>query len=440
MFHSASSQTQNNKLSALLFSFQGTIAFPHPETAFRDIPRTGETPTYKLPRRGFFTEIVNFDELMSLKDPWDDLAARALEPNVFLEPAFAIPLFQHCEAKKELRFLLAWSQEKLNAPHQLIGLLPIRLPGLLSCFARSPSQALAPLGTPLFDRTHGADALHDMIQWLGEHHPRVKGLIVPFIPKHGPTFAMLQRETEAANGKLRVFKEHERAVLSKEAGSGEFPLQFISAKRRNNYRQQRRRLMQSGEVTYRTITNPIDIKHAAEAFLSLEFKGWKGVRRTALLANSSETVFFRAMMRLMAHEGKCRIHTLDLGGTPIAIGIVLESGSRNFYWKTTYDERFAHCSPGVQLTLELTQTQLDSASVSLTDSCAVPNHPMIDHIWRERMTMADVLLPMGNHRGLPFTIGVWRETAYGALRNFAKAAVKRTLNVSFLKPLASVLL
>jgi CelD/BcsL family acetyltransferase involved in cellulose biosynthesis len=403
-----------------------TIAFLHPDTA---IPKTAlrkPVPAYTLERDSLTTELVSFSELTLLKASWQDLVAQAIEPNVFLEPSFAIPLFLHCGSQKSVRFLLTWAQDEANSPHRLIGLLPVSFPNrFLSCFARSPSHPLAPLGTPLFDRERGAEALRHMMHWFRKYYPGVRGFVFSLVPKDGPFFAVLRQQAEATQDKLRIFREHKRAVLSKEIGSESFPKRFISTKRRNNYRQQRQQLNRNGEVTYRTLTNAAEIRGTAEAFLSLEFKGWKGLRRTALLAASSETTFFRTMTRLMALEGKCHIHTLDLGDKPIAMGVVLKSGNTDFYWKTTYDERFARFSPGVQLTLELTQTQLTTPSVSLTDSCAIPNHPMMDHIWRERITMANVFLPIGRTPGPCFSIGIWREITYHSLRNAAKFVLKR---------------
>jgi CelD/BcsL family acetyltransferase involved in cellulose biosynthesis len=405
-----------------------TIAFLHPDTALPKTAPRKPVAACTLESDGIITELVSFYELTLLKASWTDLIARALEPNVFLEPSFAIPLFLHCGGGKSVRFLLTWAQAEANSPHRLIGLLPVSFPNrFLSCFARSPAHPLAPLGTPLFDSERGSDALRHMMQWFREYHPGVRGFIFSLIPKDGRFFTILQRQAEASEDKLRVFREHKRAILSKAIGSDGFPKRFISTKRRNNYRQQRRQLNRNGDVTYRTITSAAEIRSAAEAFLSLEFKGWKGLRRTALLAMSSETTFFRAMTRLMALESKCHIHTLDLGDKPIAMGVILESGNTNFYWKTTYDEQFARFSPGVQLTLELTQTQLTTPSVALTDSCAISNHPMIDHIWREHITMANVFLPISRAHGPCFMIGVWREIAYHSLRSGAKFVVKRIM-------------
>jgi hypothetical protein len=49
----------------------------------------------------------------------------------------------------------------------------------------------------------------------------------------------------------------------------------------------------------------------------------------------------------------------------------------------------------VQLLLEVTRTLLDDDSIARSDSCTTPDHPMIDHIWRERLTLSDQIISVG---------------------------------------------
>jgi hypothetical protein len=129
----------------------------------------------------------------------------------------------------------------------------------------------------------------------------------------------------------------------------------------------------------------------------------------------------------MALEGKCHIDSFELDGSPIAMSIMLESGARSHCWKISYDEQFASLSPGVQLTLEMSQAQLAMPAIELTDSCAAPDHPMINHLWRERIAMADVLLPIGPAPSISFAVGFGWEMLRRHLRRAAKAALKPLL-------------
>ena len=81
-----------------------------------------------------------------------------------------------------------------------------------------------------------------------------------------------------------------------------------------------------------------------------------------------------------------------LDGRAIAAIVTLRSGDAAWCWKIAYDEAFARYSPGVQLLLDVTEALLADPRIARADSCATPDHPMIDHIWRERLSLSDRLM------------------------------------------------
>ena len=87
---------------------------------------------------------------------------------------------------------------------------------------------------------------------------------------------------------------------------------------------------------------------------------------------------------------------------PIAAIVILRSGTSAWCWKIAYDEVHARFSPGVQLLLDATDMLLRDRGVIRADSCATPDHPMIDHVWRERLVLADRLISPGPGRRLGF--------------------------------------
>ena len=86
--------------------------------------------------------------------------------------------------------------------------------------------------------------------------------------------------------------------------------------------------------------------------------------------------------------------TLRAGDTPVAAAIVLRHQDRAFYFKLGVDERFAKFSPGVQLTLDLTRHLCADPAIAMVDSTANADHPMINPIWRGRLAIGDVLIPL----------------------------------------------
>jgi hypothetical protein len=99
-------------------------------------------------------------------------------------------------------------------------------------------------------------------------------------------------------------------------------------------------------------------------------------------------------VRALAETGQCEIVSLRAGDTPVAAAIVLRHRDRAFYFKLGVDERFAKFSPGVQLTLDLTGHLCADPAIRLADSTADAGHPMINPIWRGRLAIGDLLVPL----------------------------------------------
>ncbi len=97
-------------------------------------------------------------------------------------------------------------------------------------------------------------------------------------------------------------------------------------------------------------------------------------------------------MRLCTHS-----HALELDGRVIAILIVFTVSGEAWTWKTAYDETFHAWSPGVLLMIEVVKNHLDDPNIARTDSCAVPDHPVMTRLFRERETMETLVV--GLHPG-----------------------------------------
>jgi hypothetical protein len=65
-----------------------------------------------------------------------------------------------------------------------------------------------------------------------------------------------------------------------------------------------------------------------------------------------------------------------------------------FSFKTAYDETLARFSPGVLLQRE-NLALLARDDIAWADSCAAPDHPMIERIWREKREIVRVSVAIG---------------------------------------------
>jgi CelD/BcsL family acetyltransferase involved in cellulose biosynthesis len=359
-------------------------------------------------------------ELGEIRDAWAGLAERALERNVFAEPVFVLAAAQHISEARNAAAVLVW--ERGDGPAALVGVFPIvwpRLP-LLPNALRTWRSSYAPLGVPLVDRTCGERVVDAFMGFLAARVTRCAAAIFAMVPECGPFAQVVEKVANRRGLSLNRLDAHVRAVLP--SGTDEL---LLSPKKLKELKRQLRRLGELGEVHFERHREPCAVRAALETFLAVEASGWKSNRGTALVQDTGAATFVRTMVRELARDGRCRIDLLKVGATAIAAGIVIESGDRAYFWKVAYDEAYARYSPGVQLTLALTQRQLERKSIAVTDSCAIADHPMIDRLWRSRMSIVDLVVSSRPAPWRPAAIVIAREEARRGVRAIAKAAYYR---------------
>jgi CelD/BcsL family acetyltransferase involved in cellulose biosynthesis len=225
----------------------------------------------------------------------------------------------------------------------------------------------------------------------------------------------------------RVLQSHARACLDATRDADELLRDALGAKKLKELRRLRNRLAEHGDVTFNVARTPADVTSELEVFLELEASGWKAKRGTALRQHEGDDAFIRRATAALAAHDQCEIVVLRAGTTPVAGAIVLRHQDRAFYFKIGIDERFAKLSPGVQLTLDLTRHLCADPAIRSADSTASAGHPMIDPIWRNRLSIGDVLIPLRPrdlqvqmiHAALATRL-IFRESLRGGLHAFRK--------------------
>ncbi len=369
-------------------------------------------------------EVLGPDAAATHLHAWNDLLGRCLEDNVFLDPAFCLTAASHLASRERPRFIMVWAAGPV-AERTLIAVCPVVLP-------RNPLRRLATvwvhdltaLGVPLLDRDRAGTALEALLSCMAENLPGRGAVLFESLPADGPTAALLRRVAETTQRGLVVVGHWHRAVLRLEGPPDRSGLGALSSKASKDARRQARRLADLGRLDYASLRGG-DLDGAAEQFLALEAAGWKGRAGTAMLRVSAQAAFARAMIRRLGRQGRCRIERLALDGAPIASTVILSCGRTDYLWKIAYAEDLARFSPGVQLVLELSERQKREGRVLVTDSCAVPDHPMIDRLWRDRLTMQDVALALAPERDRAFRFAVAGERSWRRLRASAKAVLHR---------------
>ena len=326
--------------------------------------------------------------LSEMRAQWRDLVARALEPNVFYDPAFALPAARVFGA--DVGAVLVWSK----ASPRLIGLFPARAErryGVMGTLT-GWTHPYAPFGVPLVDRDEAEAAIGAFLDHV-ESEARLPNLVLlPLVARDGAFSAALARVLARRGGASVNFAEHARALLAPRKRDSY--LDHIAHKKLKELRRQRRRLEESGALVHMAASGPAAAV-ALTDFMALEAAGWKGRAGGAARAHATIEAFMREAVTALAAKGDARIDRLIHDGHPVAASITLRNGNAAWFWKIAYDEAFARASPGVQLTLDLTRDLLADAALAQTNSCATAGHPMIDHLWKERLTLCDMLIAPG---------------------------------------------
>jgi CelD/BcsL family acetyltransferase involved in cellulose biosynthesis len=353
--------------------------------------------------------------LQTIADEWRALASRALEPNVFYEPAFmlaAAPVFGAGAGAVLVR----------SAAGRLLGLFPARLERWRHGPAGTVSgwtHPYAPLGTPLVDRDEAETVIAAWLDHLAGE-PSLPGLLLmPLVPEQGPFSAALDAVLARSGRRSAAFGRHRRALLEPGAERAGYLDRAMPAHRRKDLRRQHRRLEEIAPVTMNAAAGQQDVAAALKDFLALEASGWKGRAGTAAANHPAIRSFFETAVAALAADGRARIDRLFLDGRAIAALITFLSGDTAWFWKIAYNEDTARYSPGVQLAVGVTERLLADPQIARVDSCTTANHPMIDRIWRERLAICDRLIELKPSL-LPFALAcqaeTWRRTAIAAAK------------------------
>jgi CelD/BcsL family acetyltransferase involved in cellulose biosynthesis len=359
-----------------------------------------------------------FAELMPIVDEWRALAAHALEPNVFYEPAFALAAAGVFGS--DVGAVLVWSG---TSPRKLLGFFPARAKerryGVKLPVLAGWTHPFAPLGTPLVERNAAEPVIAAWLAHLAAD-PALPGLLLlPLIAADGPFATALGAILQRAHMQFADFAHHRRALLAPGAERLHYLERALSPHRYRELRRTGRRLSDLGALLFTATTSPAPLAAEIEDFFALEASGWKGEAGTAAACHEDLRSFIKTAVLALAAEGKAALNRILLDGRPIAATITLRSADHAWYWKTAYDESFARYAPGMLLTAALTEELAENAAIVRTDSCAAPDSRTVDRVWRERLTLCDRLIALQPQA--PFASACRLEM----LRGIAVGAAKR---------------
>lgn len=316
---------------------------------------------------------------------WADLAAHAAEANAFYEPAMLGPALDHLAAPGAVRLIEAMEDDRL------IGLLPIaimprhgRLP--MACATNWMHQHSF-FGAPLIRIGHEAAAWTVFLDNLDRASWAPHFLHLTGLDAAGANAAALEEVCTRQGRARREIHRYDRALLRSDLSADLYWETNVRAKKRKEIRRLQKRLAELGAVEEHLLADQADLPRWCGEFLALEQSGWKGARGTALACTPPHASFFRAACAAAFDRGQLHFLRLDLDGRAIAMLVNFRHLDGAFSFKIAFDEEMGRFSPGILIEIaNLAAVQGDTA-IRWMDSCAAPDHPMIDSLWAERRSI-----------------------------------------------------
>ena len=332
------------------------------------------------------TELLDLESLTGADlDAWRTLAAEAVEPNPFFEPAYCLPLARETGQTDRVQLLV-----ERDGP-QWTACLPVMrdkrwhrapLPHLSTWRAH---QLYTLLGTPLLAPGAGLESVVGTLAGA----KRTALVALDWIVEGGPVHAALTEAFDARGVEPLEYERFERAALERRP-ENDYAQTTVSSKHRREYRRQHRKLEQD--------VGPVEVRDragdpaAVEDLIACEARQPLASRGQVLAANPAHAAFFRAMCAAFAAEGRLQLLELRAGDRALAYKCNLAAGEGLFMLKIAFDDAYRAYSPGIQLELEMLNFFHEEPKRAWMDSCADPNNAMINRLWPGRRTLVSVVL------------------------------------------------
>lgn len=351
---------------------------------------------------------------------WVRLVNSAVEPSIAHDPAWLMP------ALKELSPHYPAELITLGDGFELSGIVAMQKSrwrwGL-------PLQALVSwhhphhfLGTPLVSETSGIRALSDLI---------LRGMPLVFTQTtlDGGAMDSLKRAADTVGAKVVVTKRAERACYRPEGHFDDHLKRHLPRKRRKEFRRLKSRLAELGTLRVERLGCDANVDLWFDRFEALEASGWKGRRGTALRLNPRDARLMREAGRRLHLDGRLLFWEMSLNDQPVAMLFAMISGNRAWLGKIAHDEAYGQYSPGALIIIEASRDFDDRPDIRLVDSCAVPDHSLINRLWHDRLAVGTVIvIPPGMPQwqaSLVTTLESGRQRAIPALKTLRNLVTRR---------------
>jgi len=326
-------------------------------------------------------------------DRWEDLAARAAEPNPFLEPTCLMPAARHQTYGHELQLVVAEEDGRMYA------CFPVRSVRAWNRFryplTTSQARRMTYLGTPLVDATRSTEAVGALFQTLLSQRRAREGrvLALQWVGDGGPVAEAVREAVRHLGLHSYEYESFERGVVNRRADPADYDRIPNKNDRHNRRRCFRRATETLGEGPH--LVAPSDIGAAVERFITLEGAGYKGRQGIAMTTETGEPEYFREMCAGFTAQGRLHVLALEAAGQTLAMEILVRGGQGLFLFMVSFDEDFAHFGPGLELHLQGMRHLHETTDAAWIDTCTFNQNHILLRLYPDRRQITTWFINLG---------------------------------------------
>jgi hypothetical protein len=330
---------------------------------------------------------------------WEELAAAAIEPNVFYEHWMLLPALRAFGAGKNICVVLVL----IHDPHNPDA--PARLGGLFPLDTRFGRLGVSALGlwqhvhcyvcTHLVRADAASECMVELMRWFRSGDARASMIELGCISGDGPFHKMLvdlSNELGLLSATTDIFT---RGLWREGHDKDTDPESTVSGELRRRLRRKEKRLSERGRVEHLVMQPEDDIGRWIDEFLRIEASGWKGQSGSALASSEGDRRYFTEIATSAFHRGRLLMLGLNFDGLPVARRCAFIAGEGSFAFKTAYDEEFADFSPGAMLEMDSIRQLNALPGVRWMDSCAAPDNSLVNRLSNDRKTIQSLAIGNG---------------------------------------------
>ena len=346
-----------------------------------------------LPSEEFTGRLVtSVDEAMEIVPKWKRLVETCVQTNIQFEPEFLIPAWKNLgDSNVQLLVIESPQKNTSNKEDVICALFPVRRKRIYGMPLRGLEiwrHQFCYDSTPLIRRDCQKATWNFTLKYIA-NELNVSLFGMEWICDEG-VFANLLTDVHF-DEKLTVFYRDEftRAAFRPMQDADTFLKTKVAKNTRKGTLRLKRKLEALGLVETEFFSNYS--KDIVDQFIELESSGWKGRNKSGFAADEDETRFLHEATKAMMQEGSATIGRVSFKGKPIAMLCVLKGRDQSAQFKIAYDETFKEYTPGLIMELEEI-SRLHDESIECCDSCAEPNHTMINRVWPDRKRMRSLVI------------------------------------------------